>query len=85
MSGCRDLLFHVQEHRFTLPQIAALIEQLGLTFVGFELTDPGAAARYRGQFPGDPALSNLDNWHRLELDYPYAFARMYQFWVRRKD
>ena len=85
MSGCRDLLFHVQEHRFTLPQIAALIEQLGLTFIGFELTDPGAAARYRGQFPGDPALSNLDNWHRLELAHPHTFVRMYQFWVRRKS
>ena len=84
MSGCRDLLFHVQEHRFTLPQIAAMIEQLELTFIGFELTDPGAAARYREQFPGDPALSNLDNWHRFELDHPHAFVRMYQFWVRRK-
>jgi tetratricopeptide (TPR) repeat protein/SAM-dependent methyltransferase len=84
MSGCRDLLFHVQEHRFTLPQIAALIEHLGLTFIGFELTDPGAAARYRGQFPSDPALSNLDNWHRFELANPYTFVRMYQFWVRRK-
>ena len=23
LSGCRDLLFHVQEHRFQLPQIAS--------------------------------------------------------------
>lgn len=84
MSGCRDLLFHVQEHRFTLLQIAALIERLGLTFIGFELADPGVAARYREQFPGDSALSNLDNWHRFELDHPHTFVRMYQFWVRSK-
>jgi len=83
LSGCRDLLFHVQEHRFTLPQIALALDQLGLTFIGFELSDPSAAARYRRQFPGDPAASNLDNWHRFELDYPHTFARMYQFWVRK--
>jgi tetratricopeptide (TPR) repeat protein/SAM-dependent methyltransferase len=84
MSGCRDLLFHVQEHRFTLPQIASLIEHLGLTFIGFELTDPGAAVGYRKRFPDDPALSNLANWHRFELDHPHTFVRMYQFWVRSK-
>ncbi|MFH1604334.1 MAG: methyltransferase domain-containing protein, partial [Pseudomonadota bacterium] len=84
LSGCRDLLFHVQEHRFTLPQIAALIERLGLTFIGFELSDREAAMRYQRQFPDDPALSNLDNWHRFELDYPDTFVRMYQFWVRKQ-
>ena|SRR5688572_5774778 len=35
MSGCRDLLFHVQEQRFTLPQVGSMIERLGLSFLGF--------------------------------------------------
>jgi SAM-dependent methyltransferase len=83
LSGCRDLLFHVQEHRFRLPQIAAMIERLGLRFLGFEFPDSGiSAARYRARFPRDPGLGDLRNWDRYEKDNPGAFARMYQFWVR---
>ena len=82
MSGCRDLLFHVQEHRFTLPQVASMIERLGLKFRGFELPDSGATlARYRARFPQDPAASDLRNWHKLETEFPDTFSRMYQFWV----
>ena len=55
LSGCRDLVFHVQEQRFTLPQIAGLIERLGLQFIGFEFPDAGAAASYRARFPDDRA------------------------------
>jgi hypothetical protein len=76
----------VQERRFSLPQIAAMIERLGMRFLGFEFPDSGAtAARYRARFPGDPALADLGNWHRLEQEYPDSFARMYQFWVRKLD
>jgi hypothetical protein len=79
MSGCRDLLFHVQEHRFDLPQVAAMIARLGLRFLGFEFPDSGQTlARYKARFP-DP--ESLENWHRLEQEFPDSFARMYQFWV----
>src|SRR5262249_42959036 len=50
ISGCRDLLFHVQEHRLTLPQIAAFMAENGLSFLGFEL-DAAAFARYRRDHP----------------------------------
>lgn len=84
MSGCRDLLFHVQEHRFSLPQIAHMVRRLGLEFAGFEFADAGiSTARYRERFPGDPPMMTLENWDRLEAEYPDTFARMYQFWVRR--
>ena len=33
-SDCRDLLFHVQEHRHTIPQIAGFIAENALEFVG---------------------------------------------------
>ena len=39
LSNCRDLLFHVQEHRFTLPQIEAVLKALNLKFLGFEMRD----------------------------------------------
>jgi 2-polyprenyl-3-methyl-5-hydroxy-6-metoxy-1,4-benzoquinol methylase len=82
MSGCRDLLFHVQERRFSLPQIESMIARLGLSFLGFELPDSGATfACYRARFPADRHLVNMENWHRLEEEFPDTFARMYQFWV----
>jgi 2-polyprenyl-3-methyl-5-hydroxy-6-metoxy-1,4-benzoquinol methylase len=83
MSGCRDLLFHVQEHRFNVPQIESMIGRLGLSFLGFEFSDSGATVeRYRARFPADPYLLNMGNWNKLEEEFPDTFARMYQFWVR---
>jgi len=32
----------------------------------------------------DRALSDFDNWHRLETSKPDTFALMYQFWVRKR-
>ena len=82
MSGCRDFLFHVQEHRFTLPQIKAMIGRLGLKVIEFEFPDSGETlARYRARFPQDPGALDLDNWQRLEQEFPDTFARMVQFWV----
>ena len=82
MSACRDLLFHVQEHRFTVPQIKVILAQLGLKFIGF-VVEPEAAAEYARLFPDDPAKIDLDHWHVFETGRPNTFARMYQFWVQR--
>jgi len=84
LSACRDLIFHVQEQRFTLPQIAGLLADLDLQFVGFEWPDAGTTARYRARFPEDRALSALDNWHRFETERPDTFVLMYQFWARKR-
>ena len=37
-STLRDSLFHVKEHRFTIPQIKLMLNDLELTFVGFEFS-----------------------------------------------
>ena len=81
-SECRDLLFHVQEHRHTIPQIASFIREQGLHFIGFEL-DPMLAQAYRAAFPQDAAMTNLEHWHSFEASHPDTFAGMYQFWVQR--
>ena len=36
-SACRDLLFHVQEHQLTIPEISGFLAENGLTFLGFEV------------------------------------------------
>ncbi len=83
MSGCRDLLFHAQEHRLTLPAIAEFLSANGLDFLGFDL--PAAtAAGYRARFPEDRPMTDLDRWHEFEQANPGAFANMYQFWVQTR-
>jgi len=85
LHGCRDLLFNVQESCFTLPQLAAAIDDLGLTFLGFEFHDPALPQAYRRQFPSDPKMTDLANWDRFEADNPDSFGRMYQFWCRAPE
>jgi SAM-dependent methyltransferase len=84
LSGCRDLLFHVQEQRFTLAQIATMLSELGLEFLGFEFEFAATRLRYLGEFPLDPAATSLANWAQFEARYPDTFAAMYQFWVTPK-
>lgn len=78
---CRDLLFHVQERRFTIPQIKDFLAENNVSFAGFIL--PGRVmAQYRSQFPQDRTATDLDLWHLYETRNPDTFTGMYQFWIR---
>jgi tetratricopeptide (TPR) repeat protein/SAM-dependent methyltransferase len=81
-SECRDLLFHVQEHRLTLGQIESFLAEFGLHFIGFEL-DRSVLHQYRVRFTDDPSCTNLRNWALFEADNPDTFAGMYRFWIQR--
>lgn len=78
-SECRDLLNHVQEHQFDLVEIKTLLDRYGLAFLGFSNLDKEVKATYKQQYPADPALVSLDNWHEFEQKNPYIFKGMYQF------
>jgi 2-polyprenyl-3-methyl-5-hydroxy-6-metoxy-1,4-benzoquinol methylase len=80
MSECRDLLFHVQEHQFTIPQIAAFLGEAGFAFLGFETP---ARASYLSRFPDDKTATDLANWATFESENPATFAQMYQFWIQK--
>lgn len=82
MSNCRDLLFHTQEHRLTLPQIDGFLRQEGLRFLGFNVT-PELAWRFRQHYPEPAALQDLQCWHHFEQQHPDTFFSMYQFWVQK--
>lgn len=79
----RDLIFHVQEHRMTLPQIKGMMDRLGLICTSFALTSPETALRYDKMFPDDPGRCNMLNWHEFEQKYPETFVGMYQFWCKK--
>jgi ubiquinone/menaquinone biosynthesis C-methylase UbiE len=81
-SECRDMLFHVQEQRLTIPQIQQFLTTHGLRFIGFEV-DTETAAAYRARFAHDQAMMELDHWHTFETGRPATFAAMYKFWCQR--
>jgi SAM-dependent methyltransferase len=83
LSECRDLLFHVKEHRFTLPQIEAALKALDLKFLGFEMRDQSTLRKFRKSHPSRRALTSLDLWHEFELKNPNTFRSMYQFWCKK--
>jgi len=83
LSECRDLLFHVQEHRFTLPQIEAALKLLNLKFLGFEIRDQKALKQFKEFHPNSNALTSLSLWHDFELENPDTFIGMYQFWCQK--
>lgn len=81
-SRCRDLLFHVQEHQLTLPEIDAFLRQNQLVLLGFDFH--GSALQiFRQRFSDPDAAINLAHWHTFETENPSLFAGMYQFWVRK--
>jgi len=81
LSACRDLLFHVQEQRMTLAEIARFTQSHNLRLLGFELDDAVLAA-YRKRFPQDKAATDLACWEAFEADHPGLFGGMYIFWVQ---
>jgi SAM-dependent methyltransferase len=82
LSTLRDLIFHAQEHRFTLPQIQHCLEELGLQFCGFE--DKDLARQFENSFGKEADAGDLSLWHRFEKENPHSFAGMYQFWCQKR-
>ena len=84
MSACRDLCFHVQEHRYSLAQMRALLETYHLRFLGF-LLPKSLHSLYANEYPQDPTHTDLNHWSDFEDSHPNTFGGMYQFWVVRDN
>lgn len=82
LSPLRDLLFHEQEHRMTLPRLQQIMDDLGLELVSF-IVNRHYRTAYQKLFNGAP--DTLENWHKFEEMNPDTFSGMYQFWCRRKN
>ena len=83
LSTFRDLLFHVQEHRFTIPKIKDGLNELGLKFCGFE--SDRIVSQFKRNSNHKDDLYNLDKWHVYEKSNPQIFEGMYQFWCQKVD
>ena len=82
LSMLRDLILHVQEHRFTLPQIKNCLDELGLKFCGFDNKD--TISNFRKLHGEEADIYDLALWHQYEKSNPRAFTSMYQFWCQKQ-
>lgn len=80
-SGCRNLIFHVQEHRFTLDGVSMLLAGAGLRFIGMD-TDARQAGLFRARFGEAGDRFDLAAWDALEAEHADLFAGMYQLWAQ---
>lgn len=81
MSNFRDLIFHEQEHHFTIKEIKKDLADLGLEFCGFE-TYP-IVKQFRVKYPNFVDQYQLENWEVFEQQNRKIFGRMYQFWCQK--
>ena len=82
-SGCRDLLFHVKEHRFTPLQLKSFCADLDIQFLGFSGLNRETVENYQANFPNDKNMLNLNNWEDFETKNKELFSSMYQFYTQR--
>ena len=81
LSELRDLLFHVKEHRFTIPLIKDHLDKLGLSFCGFETEK--VLSHFKLSYTRKEDPYNLLKWQIYEEANPRAFSGMYQFWCQK--
>ena len=81
LSTFRDLIFHVQEHCFTIPQIKKCLNKLGLKFCGFENKE--IISNFRNFHGKELDIYDLALWHQFEENNPRSFGGMYVFWCQK--
>ena len=81
LSELRDAIFHIQEHRFTIPQLVQCLENLKLQFCGFTPSELNHELDL--YYNGQADRHNLNAWHQFEVDHPDTFRGMYQFWCQK--
>ena len=81
MSTFRDLLFHSQEHQFTITQIIEYLTQLGLKFCCFE--NKAALNKFHLFNLKENDLYNLKKCELYEEENPNTFSETYQFWCQK--
>ena len=84
MNECRDLLFHVEEHRYRLPQVKDMAAEAGLEPLG--LAGPPAVARaFIARF-GLAHTRARPSTHGMNFDAgsipTRSLAKVYILWLR---
>lgn len=85
MPECRDLLFHVMEHCYTLPELEEIISDRKLKVLELNNLNPQTQKMYQAVYQDDPKFSNLKNWHNFEQANPDTFLSMYHFCLQKTE
>ena len=75
----KDLLFHVQEHNYSIKGIHSLLASVNLEFCGFELRTLPSILRKKTNLD----VFDLKSWEDFELKNQKTFRGMYQFWCQK--
>ena len=75
-SSVRDLIFHAQEHQFTIPKISELIQKYNLEFLGF--TSKSIKKDY-SNFLKMMKKYSLKNWNEFEIKILIYFKACISF------
>lgn len=82
VSGCRDLAFHVVEHRYTLPAFAQLAARAGLRLERVLAPDT-AVKQFRARYKNADPNTDIDAWTEFEAEHPGCFGSMYRFMLAK--
>ena len=84
LSTCRDLVFHVMEHQYRLPQIESMLRDAGLIPVDLvQGLEPDVLAEFKRRFPQDNAMTSFANWEAFEEAFPNTFMHMFSIRARK--
>jgi len=78
---CRDLVFNVQEHRYTLITLSHLLNACGFVFSGLKIST-ATLATFRRLHPNPAAVRDPARWQALEDTNPSIFGSMYNVMAR---
>ena len=83
-SELRDLIFHIQEHQYTIPLIKKTIKKLNLNFCGFENINNHHLEFIKFN-SSNKNLYDLDHWDYFEKAKQDTFKEMYNFWLQKVE
>lgn len=81
LQECRDLVFHVQDHRFSLAGIEALLASQQLSLLGLQL-QASQQAGFLAQHRDPSLLRSLRHWDAYKQANPDTFADMFVLWAQ---
>ncbi len=78
LSGCRDLIFHAQEHVFNVLDLPMFLQSAGIQWLGMLAPQNSAEiVKKTGKQAGE---LSVHEWHKIEQENTNLFAGMYQFY-----
>ncbi|MFL2815729.1 MAG: hypothetical protein ACJZ9D_01900 [Alphaproteobacteria bacterium] len=84
-----NLFSPITKPSFDIPLISNLLKNNKLQFLGWANIVNKVEIKklyfesYKKRFPNDDFFKNLDNWNKLEIQYPRMFFNKYSFWARK--